>query len=390
MPETHTLLACAIVAAAAVHGGCGSKTGLERGSSEAPDGSAPARPLLAPALDVAVGNFHSCALLEDRTVYCWGYNRHGQLGLGDFEQRLTPTPIPGLEDVLEIAAGDDHTCARKDDGSVYCWGWNRDGQVGDGTGGSRSDHPDVTTADRLVPTRTLVRDVSALSLGFTHSCALHADGGVSCWGAPYFGAIGDGMASDGRVPVRVPLPEVVEELAGAQPCVLHRSGAVRCWGLNLGGGVGDGTEEDRPSPVLIGEASPATAIAGGGGHTCAIMHTGELRCWGRTPEIVMEPPIDRIAHGSLVCAFRPANEAWCWGSNLYGSLADGTASVAYVTPQRMPHWDEIDVVRLGGFHSCGIRRADRAVLCAGYNSAGALGDGTTTDRLVLTPVLAPP
>jgi hypothetical protein len=90
---------------------------------------------------VVVGEMHTCALMGDGTVRCWGDNRYGQLGDGTTDTRTTPTTVPNLSHVAEIAAGRSHACARLESGAVYCWGRNYYGQVGDGT-----------TTMRLVPT----------------------------------------------------------------------------------------------------------------------------------------------------------------------------------------------------------------------------------------------
>jgi len=82
---------------------------------------------------LAIGGFHTCALKRDGTVWCWGYNRYGQLGDGTRMDRYTPVQVVNLTDVIQISAGALHTCALKRDGTVWCWGHNEYGQLGDGT-----------------------------------------------------------------------------------------------------------------------------------------------------------------------------------------------------------------------------------------------------------------
>ncbi len=102
--------------------------------------SAPVEVDLAGVVEITTGDRHSCALLEDDTVRCWGSNLFGQVGVGSLgDDRPKPTPVVGLTDVVEIRAGSWHTCARRSDGSVWCWGRNRSGQVGDGTAVNRAE-----------------------------------------------------------------------------------------------------------------------------------------------------------------------------------------------------------------------------------------------------------
>lgn len=129
---------------------------------------------------ISVGEGHACALLADGTVSCWGSNDVGQLGRdavcasGTSNEKLAGPPgvIPGLTGVVQVAAGEFHTCARLQGGTVSCWGWNNAGQLGDGT---TTDH----TSPTLVPG---LSGVVQLSLGGSSTCALLDDHTVSCWG----------------------------------------------------------------------------------------------------------------------------------------------------------------------------------------------------------------
>jgi hypothetical protein len=135
---------------------------------------------------LAAGGFHTCALLEDGRVQCWGWNVFGQLGDGTTMGRSTPVTVTGLSGMATaLEAGDRHTCALLEDGRVQCWGHNGLGQLGDGTTMHRSTPTTVTGLSGMA---------TALEAGGAHTCALLADGRVQCWGRNDDGQLGDGTA----------------------------------------------------------------------------------------------------------------------------------------------------------------------------------------------------
>ena len=116
------------------------------------------------AIAIAVGNAHSCALLSDYNVRCWGQNNYGQLGNGLIANSAIPVTVSGITDAVEITAGGDHSCARLSDvsdGKIECWGLNSDGQLGNG----RTDNP-------VVPVFVSgITKAAAIAAGSSHSCA---------------------------------------------------------------------------------------------------------------------------------------------------------------------------------------------------------------------------
>ena len=144
-------------------------------------------------VQIAAGNTHSCALLSDGTVRCWGANDQGQLGSPTPAQSDTAVTVPRVDQAIAIAAGDSHTCALLRDGSVMCWGSNYHGQLGDG---SRTTW--------YIPSH--VRDLTGaveLALGNSHSCARRADRVVLCWGSNDYGELGDTTLQERFVPAPV-------------------------------------------------------------------------------------------------------------------------------------------------------------------------------------------
>ncbi|HEX9696471.1 MAG TPA: hypothetical protein VGB64_09200, partial [Actinomycetota bacterium] len=142
---------------------------------------------------IVAGDLHTCALLSNATVKCWGRNSEGQIGDGTTTQRLTPTSVTGLTGATAITAGDSHTCALLSDTTVKCWGNNVVGQIGDGT-----------TTNRTTPTTvTGLTGATAITAGDFHTCALLSDATVKCWGPNRSGQIGDGTTTNRTTPTTV-------------------------------------------------------------------------------------------------------------------------------------------------------------------------------------------
>jgi alpha-tubulin suppressor-like RCC1 family protein len=228
------------------------------------------------AVAISAGAWHTCALMTTGGVKCWGDNAQGQLGDGTTHKRLLPVDVSGLTSgVTAISAGGLHTCALTNAGGVRCWGDNFGGQLGDGT---------TTDRDGPVDVSGLTSGVAAISAGYYHTCALMDTGGVKCWGYNGSGQLGDGTRTDRDAPVDVSgLTSGVTAISagGFHTCALMDTGGVECWGDNRSGQLGDGTTHGRRLPVDVsGLASGVAGVSGGGWHTCALTDSGGAECWG--------------------------------------------------------------------------------------------------------------
>ena len=143
------------------------------------------------AIQIACGSNHTCVILDDGTVKCWGYNNNGQLGLGDTNNRGDGSsemgdnlPIVDLgtgRTAVQISASQSHTCVIPDDGSVKCWGNNIDGQLGYGDTNNRGDGSNEMNNLPVVDLGT-GRTAIQISSGNNHTCVILDNGSVKCWG----------------------------------------------------------------------------------------------------------------------------------------------------------------------------------------------------------------
>jgi len=317
---------------------------------------------------VAVGGCHTCALKKDGSLVCFGLNSFGQLGIGTLDSKVTPAPVPG-SDWKFVAAGSSHTCGLRNDGSTWCWGSNEAGSVGDKT---NLDKKDPTQVEPLSGWETL-------ALGSNVSCGLRQDHGIWCWGnenlsspkkvGGAFTALSAALSSccglaEGGIVKCDTLPDnsldrdvasdpAFVSVAGHQDegCALTSEGALVCWGLNDGGQLGIGSAGGAAPPTPIEPESRWLKVVVASGFKCGIKADHTLWCWGGLTVPTVDGPVvqpsqpTRVGDGAdwtdiavskpwayaawgnsppTVCGIREPGTLWCWGSNRFGQLGDGT------------------------------------------------------------------
>jgi alpha-tubulin suppressor-like RCC1 family protein len=368
------------------------------------------------ATAIAVGATHACALLRDGNVKCWGANNHGQLGDGQTNSASSiPVTVKGIDGMAKaIAAGDSATCAVLVDDRAVCWGSNAFGELGRGV---------ISTTAPLAAPVIGLSNVSSISVGDQHACAVLNSGSAKCWGDGYYGQLGNansGPTYSETLPVDVQgLSNVL--VIGAMwlsTCALLTDGSVSCWGYNYFGQAGNGTADllphAVPQPVQgLGSAdgeSQARALAVGYASACAVLVTGRARCWGKnqtaqlgdgttthrtTPVAVdgLSGDVDSLAlggHSSGVaeahtCALLKTGSVWCWGHNSQGQLGSGQPS-GIAKPTDVVGIGNAVHIAAGQAHSCAVL-VTGDLKCWGANTEGMLGNGTRTPSQVPTDVL---
>ena len=319
---------------------------------------------------ISTGDYHTCAILDDGSVKCWGFGANGRLGyantdtVGDDE---TPGAVGTVDlgrgrTAAAISAGGGHTCAILDDGSVRCWGFGYFGELGYGNQNNVGDAqtPASVGPVDLGPGRT----AKAISAGSRHTCAILDDGSVLCWGNGGSGRLGYGNTTnvgDKQTPASVgpvdlgPGRTATAISAGdAHTCAILDGGSVLCWGYGGNGELGYGNtnnvgDKQTPAsvgPVDLGPGRTATAISAGDAHTCAILDDGSVRCWGYGA-------YGRLGYGNA--------------NNVGDKLTPASAGPVDLGPGRTAI-----AIAAGGAHTC-ARLDDGSVRCWGYGAYGQLG-----------------
>jgi alpha-tubulin suppressor-like RCC1 family protein len=352
---------------------------------------------------VACGATYSLALRSDGTLWAWGFNGSGQLGKGDQTARSSPVRVGSATSWTAVACGlDDHSVALRSDGSLWAWGSNLDGRLGLGDTNDRHTPVRVGTADNW----------SAVSGGAGFTLALRSDGSLWAWGQNTFGKLGLGKADTGAhpTPARVGAASSWTAIAAGLDCSLatRSDGSLWSWGRNAWGGLGLGHRAGCHAPARVGTAGTWTAVTCGGGFGLALRSDGSLRAWGRnlegelglgdtagrhTPVALTSPSGSWALTGArLACGHSHTvvlgadGSLWAWGDNYNGELGLGTAdSDPHPEAARVGTATSWTAAAAGWGDTLAIR-ADGSLWAWGADYYGELGLGDTTQRDVPTRV----
>jgi len=359
-------------------------TGQTLGDNEPVSAAEPVRlPLGTKATQVCTGFSHTCALLNDSSVVCWGDNGNGQLGNTNISSIINPYDgVPLLRvnvsnptfAVTQVACGGDYTCALLSSGDISCWGLNDNGQLGRNGGNyvPAAFPPTHVTSNAAV-------SVVELSLGYSHSCARLSDGYVTCWGDNEFGQLGILNTTDVSSVSSVSAIQLLNgsaynaiqiEAGWYHTCALLDDYSVHCWGFGNFGQLGYSSASnvaDSSLTQFIGRVNITTdtsihvvQISAGFLHTCTRFNDGSLKCWGHnvygqlglTPVVytIGNSPLTSVvnygqivvggarsipgalhvvAAGYFTCALFgtvPTIDTVCWGRGNYGILGNQNSS----------------------------------------------------------------
>jgi len=336
---------------------------------------------------VSVGAGFACAAFTDGRVECWGENSQGQLGDGTATYSTKPVRATALTHgpVTAVSCGNEFTCVLlAPKGTVECWGLNASGQLGDGT-----------TMNTKTPVAAMgLTGVKAIAARGLHTCALLADGTVSCWGMTT-----NASGGTSRVTVPTPVPGVTGATAIAtgedDACALLADATVACWGDGTSGALGNGSTTSSATPVPVPNVAGATAISAGESYACAVLGDGTVTCWGNDDAGTLGFRIDQLYSTTAVavpgltgattiaagydhaCALLANGTVSCWGDRFNGAVGDGRIEQSHASPSPVVQLSGVAQIDANGASSCAVLADSKAILCWGMNSFGQLGNGTT-------------
>lgn len=285
----------------------------------------------------------ACAIRSDDTIWCWGANDLGQLGIGTIGGfRTTPTSLSGGGTWKQVASSHrSHTCAIKSDDTAWCWGYDDLGQLGNGaTAGTQTSPSAVSGGDTW----------KKITAGAYMSCGIKSDDTLWCWGADTTGQLGNGAVAGNQIsPSAIDGGGTWKDVSASHQfaCGIKSDNTLWCWGTDGFGQLGNG------AALTANQISP-TAVTGGG--TWKSVSVGAY----------------------YTCGIKTDETAWCWGSDSFGQLGNGVTAGNQPDPVAVVGghlWKSISAGRGNNVHAtCGIRKDD-TLWCWGADSLGTLGNG---------------
>ena len=395
--------------------------------------------LLSGIISVAASLEHSCALTEDKEVFCWGSGANGVLGTGSTDNSYSPVSVVGVDTdddgagdgllggVTQMALADKHSCVLTEDSGVLCWGEAGEaGRLGNGT-----------ETDSLFPTAVLesadtpLTGITQISTERNFTCALKADGGVLCWGSGVGNRLGNGDTANQLYPVvaledsseGIPLSGVKQvSVAAYHTCVLKGKGkSIFCWG------GGNAQKQWGDTDTLGYLSEEVLQLDSSFLSNCAIKVSGDIFCWGAGSKGQLgtgasgksEFPIDvedsfydnlygiigvsTSAHHN--CVIKAGGELSCWGWNDQYQLGSGKYLYSIYYEASPVLFDKnglgggsydplsgVTQVSAGLSHTCALVTNEDitgGAFCWGGGANGQLGRGHYYDSFLAVSVLLP-
>jgi alpha-tubulin suppressor-like RCC1 family protein len=295
---------------------------------------------VAAPVKVVAGAEHACVLTSAGSVWCWGFNGWGQVGVNGGNQ-WDPVQVAVGGTVTQLAAGGSNTCAVLSNNSVRCWGQNNASQLGNGTTDTSAHYvPEEVSG---IPTSFTV---ASIDVGTGHVCASSTTGEAWCWGSFARGRLGTTATSNATTPARTEaLGGIAADIStGAEhTCVVVGAGLV-CFGRNQSGQSGRSTTTTQFStPTAVTISGTVSRVSAGSAFTCIMLNTGAVQCFGsnasgqlgRGDTIALDAvpaavqglstgAVAITAGASHACAITPAADVMCWGLNDDGQLGDNS------------------------------------------------------------------
>ncbi len=341
---------------------------------------------------VSAGDGHVLVVASDGTVWAWGQNDSGQLGIGSTGGKTVPTQVSGLSGVTTVAAGSQHSLALKSDGTVWAWGANYSGQLG--------VDPSIIQENAPVQVSGLTGIVT-IAAGNSHSLALKADGTVWAWGANWAGQLGNHSTTPSSTPVQVSGLTNITAIAAGYGHGLARviDGVLHVWGWNAYGQLGNGNYDPQTTPLPLSTITDVSAVAAGQTFSIVVKSDGTVWGWGangngqlgngsttgrNVPGQVstLTNIVSVAGGGSHAVALSTTGVVYVWGANWQGQVGDGSGQDAHI-PMALSSVPAAQAIAAGYAFTLALT-TDNALFAWGSNYGGQIGDGT--NATAVTPV----
>lgn len=342
--------------------------------------------------DFKIGRFHSCLSNETGDIQCWGYNEYGQLGDGTSGNiSIVPTKVEGLKDASKLSIGSFFTCALSA-GKTYCWGVNDENNLGL-PGLFMSKKPlEITGAS----------GATDIESGNYHTCIITAGKTLKCWGINTQGQLGLGFISQNALPTELPGLQNIKQISMGRDhsCAVDEGGQVYCWGWNSKGQLGQPISVTNSSiPQPVSGLSNALKVVTGDQHTCALLSSNEVKCWGfnsfgqlgngTSSDSHLPVTVSGLANGQIVdldsgngdhsCAQLRTDEynatLRCWGRNDRNQIGQQNLQSNFSTAVQSTGYGQIEKISVGGRTNC-FHNNVNVLYCFGSNAFGMLGNGS--------------
>lgn len=347
-------------------------------------------------IEVASGNEHTCGIIDDGTLWCWGNGSAGRMGDSSNEHSRVPKQVGEDDGWEKVSAGAAQTCGIRN-GTLWCFGFTVGGE-------SVDDTPLRKMSD--------FADWTYVTSGAVHNCAIRGTGMLYCWGANNQGQVGDGSTSTVSNPVRIGAFANWSDVSAGynHTCAVRQSGELYCWGNNRELQVGASSGDQYEEPRRVDSQTSWVSVSGGFNHSCgaqynpgAMISEDITLCWGTNTYGQLGTGNDTSYHNPQGMGFSGITAAgrsfscvgggdgdgvFCTGRNNHGQLGVGespASSTTIETTNDTHHWHRLSA---SDTHMCAIRE-DETLWCWGRNNWGQLGDDTTDVKNFPTEVVWP-